>query len=355
MRKLFFLILFFYVTICSCAADSIKEPVTAQKDTLHQKSIKSLPQLKDAYGISLSVYVYQRTLDSFAGKSAELAKAITDYGFTDVYLNFSNKQQQQKKELADDIRKLIAGLSVNDINVHALAFSEVNAIGDEQKETLEAFAHYQSLSSPKERFSGINFDIEPHIMRQNRVNWKKVSDKYNLQHIDWQSDKGYGKNGANSKVMQFVLDQIQDICQKAEGYNYIYSQAIGHFFEDKYHDGSLSAGGINDFLKPCDYVIIMNYTDDAQRLIRQSIQELTNAHKPRSVEIAVKTSDNGVGELNTSFADEGWTKMMETLVTLCEAAKTYPAFRGIGFFEYQSLEELWKLKGAPLPSTQKQP
>lgn len=352
MKKLFFFIILFSLNIYSCTAADIKEPVIQQEETVQQKDIKSLQQLKDAYGISLSVYVYQRTLDDFAGKPAELAKGIKDFGFTDVYLSFSRKQLQNKKELAADIRQLIAGLSVNNIKVHALAFSEVNAIGDEQKETLEAFIDYQSSSSPKERFSGINFDIESHIMRQNRANWKKVSDKYNLQHIDWQSDKGYGKDGANSKVMQFVLDQIQDIRQKTEGNNYIYSQALGHFFEDKYHEGSLSAGGINDFLKPCDYAIIMNYTDDNQRLIRQSMAELTNAGKPRSVEIAVKTSDNGVGELNTSFADEGWGKMMEALIALCEAAKPYPAFRGIGFFEYQSLEELWKLKGAPLPATQ---
>lgn len=353
MKKLSLLIVFFTFIMYSYAADHSKELAIEQKETAQQKDIKSLSQLKDAYGIKLSVYVYQRTLDDYADKPAELIKAITNFGFTDVYLNFSKKQLQNNKQHANDIRKLIAGLSVSKINVHALAFSEVNAIGDEQKETLNALKDYQSSSSPEERFSGLNFDIESHIMRQTRANWKKVSDKYNLQYINWQSDKGYGKDRANSKVMQFVLDQIQDIRQKTDGNNYIYSQALAHFFEDRYHDNSLSAGGINDFLKSCDYAIIMNYTDDTQRLIRQAMTELTNANKPSSVEVAIKTSDNGVGELDTSYADEGWTKMMEALVALCEAAKPYPTFRGIGFFEYQSLEDLWNLKGAPLPSTQK--
>lgn len=352
MKKLSLVIAFFSFVIYSCAADHTKELTIEQKETTPQKEIKSLPQLKDAYNIKLSVYVYQRTLDDYAGKPEELAQAITNFGFTDVYLNFSRNNIKEKAK-ADYIRKLIAGLSVSNIKVHALAFSEVNAIGDEQKETLEALKDYQSSSSAEERFSGINFDIESHIMRQSRANWKKVSDKYNLQHIDWQSDQGYGRDGANSKVMQFVLDQIQDIRQKTEGNNYTYSQALGHFFEDRFHDGSLSAGGINDFLKSCDYAIIMNYTDDTQRLIRQSITELTNANKPNSVEVAIKTSDNGVGELDTSYADEGWNKMMEALVALCETGKSYSTFRGIGFFEYQSLEQLWKLKGAPLPSTQK--
>ena len=347
MKKLFFLIVCFSSNIYGCSAG----PAIPQKEAVVQPSdIKSLPQLKNAYGISLSVYVYQRTLDDYAGKLTELVQNITDFGFTDVYLSFSKKHLQNKKELAGDIRKLIAGLSASGVKVHALAFSEVNAIGDEQKETLEAFADYQTSSSPKERFSGISFDIEPHIMRQSRENWKKVSDKYGLQHIDWQSDKGYGKDGANSKVMQFVLDQIQDICQKTAGNNYIYSEALGHFFEDKYREGNLSVGGINDFLKSCDYAIIMNYTDNRKQLIGQSMAELTRAHKPRSVEVAVKTSDNGVGALTTSFADEGWTKMMEALVALCEAAKPYPAFRGIGFFEYQSLEKLWELQEKPLSS-----
>jgi len=351
MKKLFFLIIFFSFSIYSCVAEDVEEQDVQQKEIVQQKDITSLPQLKNAYGINLSVYIYQRTLDDFAGKTAELAKAITNFGFTDVYLSFSRNNVKIKSN-TDDIRKLVAGLSANNIKVHALAFSEINAIGDEQNETLEALNDYQSSSSSRERFSGINFDIESHIIRQSRPNWKKVSDKYNLHHIDWQSDAGYGKEGANSKVMQFVLDQIWDIRQKTEGNNYIYSQALGHFFEDKYHEGNLSAGGINDFLKSCDYAIIMNYADDPQRLIRQAMAEFTNANKPRSVEVAVKTSDNGVGDLATSFADEGWGKMMESLVALCEAAKPYTAFRGIGFFEYQSLEELWKLKNAPLPSTQ---
>lgn len=315
-------------------------------------NIKSLPQLKAAYGISLSVYVYQRTLDQYAGKPTELAKAITDFGFTDVYLNFSRKQIPRNKKLVGDIRELISALSAEHINVHALAFTEINTVGDEQEETLKAFFDYQSMASMDERFSGINFDIESHIMRQNREKWKRVSDKYSLQHVDWQSDRGYGENGVNSNVMQFVLDHISEVCQKTAGNNYIYSQAVGHFYEDRYADGSLSSGGVNDFLKSCDHVIVMNYTGDPKRLVRYSMAELANANKPRAVEIAVKTSDNGVGELSTSFADEGWTVMMEALVALCEAANPYPTFRGIGFFEYQSLEELWERRDAPLPSTQ---
>ena len=132
-----------------------------------------------------------------------------------------------------------------------------------------------------------------------------------------------------------------------------YSAALGHFFEDRYADGSLDVGGMSDFLKTNDHVTIMNYTDDKNRLIRQSMQELINSQKPRSVEIAIKTSDNGVGELDTSFADEGWGKMMEALVALCEAAKPYPSFKGIGIFEYQSFEQLWKIRDSPLPSTQR--
>lgn len=357
MKKLFIFIALLSFITYNCTASGLREPATqqaaVQADEVGQgEGIRSLPELKAAYGISLSVYVYQRTLDQYAGRLAELAKALIDFGFTDVYLSFSRRQIPSNQALTKDIKKLISTLSVHNIKVHALAFSETNAVGEEQQETLEAFERYQSGAAINEHFAGINFDIESHIMRQSRGNWKKVSDKYGLQHIDWQSDKGYGKDGANSKVMQFVLDRIDEICDKTAGNSYMYSQAIGHFFEDRYADGSLSAGGVNDFLKSCDHVIIMNYIDDTERLIRYSMAELEHAHKPRSVEVAVKTSDNGVGELSTSFADEGWTVMMEALVALCEAAKPSPTFRGIGFFEYQSLEELWRLQGAPLPSTQ---
>lgn len=345
MKKMTVMLVFFLGIEGYYATGSTVRPLVKEE-------IKSLPQLKAAYGISLAVYVYQRTLDQYAGKPTELAKAINDFGFTDVYLNFSRKQVQRRKKLVRDIKELISALSTYNIKVHALAFTEINTVGDEQEETLKAFASYQSMASMDERFSGINFDIESHIMRQNRENWKRVSDKYNLQPIDWQSDQGCGKNEANSNVMQFVLEQIDEISQKTAGNNYIYSQAIGHFYEDRYADGSLSFGGVNDFLKSCDHVIVMNYTDDPQQLVRYSMAELANANKPRSVEIAVKTSDNGVGELSTSFADEGWTVMMEALVALCEAANPYPTFRGIGFFEYQGLEELWKLRDEPLPSTQ---
>ncbi|WP_294080789.1 hypothetical protein [Proteiniphilum sp. UBA5384] len=341
MRKIIYILVFtlgvcgYYAIAC---ASTPNEPDTPPP----RAEIRTLPELKNAYGIDLSVYIYKRTLDQYAGKTTELAKVIVDFGFTDVYLNFGRCQIPCDPDLANYIRKLISALSAHQIKVHALAFTEINPIGDEQQETLEVLADFQAASAPNERFAGINFDIEPHIMRQNRDNWKKVSDKYGLQHIDWQSDNGYGKDGVNSKVMQFVLDQIGQIRQKTVDNNYIYSQALGHFFEDRYQDGNLSAGSVNDFLEVCDHVIIMNYTDDTNRLIKFSMAEFTNANKPGSVEIAVKTADNGVGDLSTTFADEDWDTMMEALVALCEAAKPYSTFKGVSIFELQSFEELWK-------------
>lgn len=323
----------------------------AQNKNAANNEIKTLPQLKAAYGIDLSVYVYQRSLDQYADDLKGLAKSIIGFGFTDVYLSFNTNNMTKQKDYANNLRTLIGALSSKGVRVHALAFTEINAVGEEQDQTLAAFKKYQEFSPAKERFVGINFDIEPHIMRQSRAGWKKVSDKYNVNHINWKSDKGYGKDGANSQVMQYVLDRIDEIAKKTEGKNYTYSQAIGHFFEDKYQEGNLSVGGVNDFLKTCDNIVIMNYVDNTERLIKFSMKELDSASKPRSVEIAVKTSDNGVGDLSTSYADEGWEKMMESLVALCEAAKPYPTFKGIGFFEYKSMEELAKLKNAPLPST----
>src|SRR5690606_23891897 len=154
---------------------------------------------KQKYDVKLSVYVYQRTLEEYHGKPRALAKAINDFGFTDVYISFS-RSKAVLKENQDYLRELISSLSKQNIQAHALAFTESNAFGEEQKETLEIFDSFQSVASDEERFIGINFDIEPHIMREGKMVWKKVSDKYKLDHIGWQSADGYGKNGPNSKT-----------------------------------------------------------------------------------------------------------------------------------------------------------
>lgn len=172
--------------------------------------------------------------------------------------------------------------------------------------------------------------------------------------LSWDSQNGYGPDGPNSAVMLWVLEQIAEIRRLTADQDFVYSQALGHFYEDRFARGELSAGGIEDFLKDCDYVILMNYSDDPARLIRQARLEIENSPRPASIEVVVKTADNRVGALSTTFADQGWPKMMHALDLLCSAFQSYDTFRGIGFFEFQSLQELWQHRPHPLPSTQEE-
>lgn len=311
---------------------------------------ETIPELKERFDIRVSAYVYNRTLDQYRGKPDLLAERMDFFGIDDVYLFLSTQPFANDSEFQNEIRALVRALRKRGIDTHHASFSHVNAYGEERNEIIEALRLYQRNSDPEERLAGIHFDIESHIMRENRDRWANVMNEYDLS-ISWDSQTGYGAGGPNDQVMKWVLEQIEEIKRQTEDLGFVYSQALGHFYEDRLVRGDLSVGGVNDFLEHCDYVILMNYTDDTARLIRQARLEVENANQPNSIEVVVKTADNRVGSLSTTFADKGWLVMMNALTELCEAFSGESAFRGIGFFEFQSLEELWDERPDPLPST----
>jgi len=303
----------------------------------------TIPELKEKYGIRVSAYLYHRTLEEYRGRPRALAEALASFGIDDAYLHVSTGSLSDDAAFRDELRSLIQALRERGVLAHHATFSHENAYGAERDAVLAALAEYQEHSASEERFAGIHFDIEAHIMRENNAGWRRVAERYGIERF-WDSESGYGPDGPNDRVMQWVLAQIAAIREQTADGNFVYSQALGHFYGDRVERGELSLGGVNDFLAECDHVSLMNYTDDPERLIRQARLEVENATSPDSVEILVKTADNRVGPLSTTFANREWSEMMDALVALCEAFEGTPAFRGVGFFEFQSLEALWSAR-----------
>jgi len=328
--------------LCLFCALSCKAQVDQAQPVQFTAVSASLPELKNNFNIQLGVYVYNASIEKYKEHPEKLADAIASFGFNTVYLGVSSRRLNVDEPYTSYIRNLTAALYTKSIKLHCTMF-ETNIFGEEMDNGVRAYWTYQKGSTVKQRFQGISFDIEAHTMTERNADWKHVAEKYNINTY-WKGENGYGADGPNSKIMKIVLTQIKEIKDAIKDKNAVYSEAIGHFYEDHFVTGDFSVGGINDYTKDCDYAIIMNYTDDAKRLIRQSEMELKNAIKPLSVEIAIKTVDNGVGELTTSYADEGWDAMMDGLNKLCLASKPYPSFRGIGIFDFSGLEKMWDEK-----------
>ncbi|MFT5905341.1 MAG: hypothetical protein ACI9E1_000938, partial [Cryomorphaceae bacterium] len=84
----------------------------ASADDVSETDIKRrLSELKSlATGTELGVYIYNRTLDTYAGKHKDLAERCTALGITEVYLSFSSKSGKKDKKYQKKIQQFIGAL-----------------------------------------------------------------------------------------------------------------------------------------------------------------------------------------------------------------------------------------------------
>ena len=65
------------------------------------------------------------------------------------------------------------------------------------------------------------------------------------------------------------------------------------------------------------------------------------AHDGR-VSVAVKVHQNDLDNVSPSLKPLGWQGVVDVLKNLAERGAAWPAFRGIDYFQYVGLEELWE-------------
>ena len=123
------------------------------------------------------------------------------------------------------------------------------------------------------------------------------------------------------------------------------NEAIHYMYQNNFNSGLLSYGNTLQFLTNCDYVTVMCYTDTKEKVWSRGLSPVEAATgKTKKVSICIKTSLNTYGDggdTSTSLYPKGWDYLIESMNYFYSQGATKAAFRGIDFFEFEGLEQMW--------------
>jgi hypothetical protein len=321
---------YFVVAVLWCLALTS----VASADDVSESEIKG--RMSDLKGlvkeVDLGVYIYSRTLDAYAGKHKNLAARCTTLGITEIYLSFSSKSGTTDKKYQKKIQQFIGALHKMNILVYASFLDHKILVGEKSlDEALQGFKAYNKTSLKSMRFDGICADIEPHIIKEGRGFPKTFQ-------LRWDGKNGYGKGLDNDLLVQQTVSLLEEVRKTLP--DIALAQSIPHFFHHHAVNGDIEKGRVSDFLRPCDFVVLMAYSDQSTKILNFAKDELKDNMKKKSVMIAIKTSikTKGGGGDSTSLHGAGWKKMILSLKDVIMQANKYSSFRGISFFEFEGLE-----------------
>ncbi|MFT5882744.1 MAG: hypothetical protein ACI9FG_001251 [Crocinitomicaceae bacterium] len=285
-------------------------------------------------GLDLGVYIYSRTLDTYVGKHKSLSERCSALGITEVYLSFSSKSGMKDKKYQAKIQQFIGAFHEVNILVYASFLDHRILVGEKSlDESLQGFKSYNKSSKKSMRFDGICADIEPHIIKIGRNFPKTFKPR-------WDGKNGYGKGLDNDLLVQQTISLLGDVREALPDISL--AQSIPHFFHHHAVNGDMEKGRVSDFLTPCDFVVLMAYSDQSKKIFSYSKDELKDNKKKKSVMIAMKSSikTKGGGGDSTSLHGAGWKNMILSLKDVIKNANKHSSFRGISFFEFEGLETM---------------
>lgn len=296
----------------------------------YSHELKNSDYLSKIGNYSVGVYIYNRTIEKYQNKPEELIKTCSEIGINEVYLSFSRKRfntrfSQYKKLLNGFIKRFHQAK----IKVYALSFSTPTIIFNERKTTdiISTILAYNDSSDEFSRFDGITADLEPHMLKESKK-WGKTP-------FYWTKD---GYKGDNLKLLNLTFDVLR-LIRKNTGTLQL-SEAVPAFYLNNFEEKHL----LNQFINTgCNYVILMAYNRKTDKIIKMGKKALSSSTKPNSVVICVKTSidTKGGGGGATTFHGITRVEMIKNIKRIVETLKGHAAFKGIAFFEYEGLINIW--------------
>ena len=275
-----------------------------------------------------AVYVYTKSVGAFSSAPEKLAARIAVLGFNDVYLSPGKSLYTNPN---DWIRTFIRTLSGYGIDVHAQRLPVTGSSGLELLTSESAIdaeialvSGYNNQVASDERFAGLSADIEVHTIKSG---------------FSYTWDKG-ASSDTLLRMAQSALEYAGEKLRSVDP-NLKLSEAIAMPYDKYYNEGKFTNGSSGHFLKSCDWVILMDYYTKDTQLQRYARASFDNATKDASVSVALKVKGS------TSDAFQDWNALLLSLQGLFETSIGYknPAgftpFRGLDFFTYEGLENLW--------------
>lgn len=291
------------------------------------------------------VYVYTSSVEAYKDAPEKLAARLAVLGFNDVYLS---PGKERIKGIDPWLRTFISTLKKYGIYTHAIRIADNSLYVNEAKveDDVKLIQTYNNSVMPNERFYGIAADLEPHTC--------KGSTKPNGLKYEWDSSTGYGVGGANDQLLGLTLERLEKARNLLPVSLPQLNEAISYNFQIKNNEQQLSCGTVPQFLKHCNWVVLMSYLDTKESIWQKSEPSLIAAEtvkvkdkdgkdvsKSQTVSICVKTAVNDIDN-SASIQAKGWSYLMEIVTYVMEQGKKYISFRGFDIFTYEGIEVMWE-------------
>ncbi len=332
----------FFAAMCASAQGFTPEteklagmtPVMAERAAAFREAVQSGTYRSAAY-----VYT-KRSIADYAKDPLKLAARLAVLGFSDVYLGCETALGGEDDRQIRWQKAFMEAAHQNGIKVHALRLSSGKLLVGNEKlyEDCRSVVDYNYSVKKSQRFDGISADLEPHIFKAGFVDRPKE--------LKWAwGNDNYGPGGDNDQMLERSVEVMK--LAKKEIAPLQLSQAMGFFVQPRVNSGLLIHGGAGEFLKYCDFLVVMAYNWRAERVWEMARPLIEDAGgKPASVSVCVKTSQGTVGDEGpvTSLQPHGWDNFIEAMKFLTAKGSEYKSFRGVDIFEFQGMEMMWEDK-----------
>lgn len=229
-------------------------------------------------------------------------------GITTIFL------QIQQEVTDEEYRQFVAAAHQQGISVHALngqpdwAYEEGRRKGMELLAWLEA---YNRTAAPEEKFEGVQFDVEPYVLRR------------------------WGREQA--QVVEEWSANMEVWVQEAKRQGLTFSAAVPFWLDSIPGPRSADADSFSRWMiENTDAIAVMAYRDSGEQMYELSKEELEQADElGKSVWIGMELGDTEEGEHLTFFA-KSEQEMEDEALRAAKLGSLHNSFAGLAVHHYQA-------------------
>ncbi|MGE7826452.1 hypothetical protein [Paenibacillus sp. NPDC093718] len=229
-------------------------------------------------------------------------------GITTIFL------QIQEEVTDEEYRHFVAAAHQQGISVHALngqpdwAYEEGRRKGMELLAWLEA---YNRTAAPEEKFEGVQFDVEPYVLRR------------------------WGREQA--QVVEEWSANMEVWVQEAKHQGLTFSAAVPFWLDSIPGPRSADADSFSRWMiENTDAIAVMAYRDSGEQMYELSKEELEQADElGKSVWIGMELGDTEEGEHLTFFA-KSEQEMEDEALRAAKLGSDHNSFAGLAVHHYQA-------------------
>ncbi|MGG3282581.1 hypothetical protein [Paenibacillus solani] len=229
-------------------------------------------------------------------------------GITTIFLQIQNEVQDE------EYRHFVAAAHQQGISVHALDGRPEWAYEDGRRKGMELLSwleEYNQASDPKEKFEGVQFDVEPYILRRWDNEQEQVVAEWSANVEVWKQEAK--RQGLPfSAAVPFWLDSIP-------GPNRTDSESFSNWM-----------------IRNTDAIAVMAYRDSGKQMYELSKEELEQADAlGKSVWIGMELGDTDEGEHLTFYA-KSEQEMEDEALRAAKLGSSHSSFAGLAVHHYQA-------------------